>query len=177
MISANRVAKIPAGLFFLALLCSPSLAAAQGKQAQVEELFQLMRMEQTYAKMMDTVMKQTKSSVMQQVLGRQVPPGLEADIEQLQNEVGDILMRYMGWNALKSDYVRLYAEAFSEQELTAILAFYRTPAGQALIERQPLLMDRSSEVVQRKMVEAGPAVQAKMAEWAERIRARQAPRQ
>ena len=39
-------------------------------------------------------------------------------------------------------YVRLYKETFSEEEVKGMLAFYRTPSGQAVIHKMPLLMQK-----------------------------------
>ncbi len=160
----------------LAFLSMAAPSSAQDRTAKAEELFKLMRMEETFAQLMDTVTQQTKASVLSQLTGRQIPPELEADVDQLQTEVNDLLMQYMGWNVLKPEYARMYADAFTDQELDAILAFYRTPGGQAFVTKQPVLIQRSSELVQRKIAEASPALQAKLASWTEKMKAKTAPR-
>ena len=41
---------------------------------------------------------------------------------------------------LKPIYIKLYTEYFTEEEVEALTAFYRTPAGQSLITKMPQLM-------------------------------------
>ncbi len=161
----------------LALLCLPVLADQASKEAKVEELFKLMRLERALNQTMEIVMGQMKASAMQRLLGLNMPGELQQEVELLQREMGTVLDRHMGWNAIKADYLQIYGEAFSEEELDAILAFYRTPAGQALVERQPQMMERSAVVVQRKMEQATPEVQAMLAAWMEKMKARTPPRQ
>ena len=38
--------------------------------------------------------------------------------------------KHIGWHALKEDIVQMYMQAFTEQELETINAFYITPARQ-----------------------------------------------
>lgn len=161
------------GVFLL--VCIPACADEAAKLAKTEELFKLMRMDQTLSQMMDMVMKQTQASTMQQLMGMNLPEHLTAEVEQLQRDVGTVLERYMGWDALKAEYGKLYAGAFSEVELDAIVAFYRSPAGQAMVARQPRLIEESSVIVQGKMAQAAPEVQALMAAWREKLKAKMAP--
>jgi hypothetical protein len=160
----------------VALLVVTTAVSAQTKVAKVEELFTLMRMEQTFSQLMDVIMEQTKSSVMSQLTGTRVPPEMQADVDQLQADVYQLLLKYMGWNQLKGEFTAMYAEAFTDEELDAILAFYRGPGGQAFVVKQPQLMQRSSEVSQRKMMEASPALQAVLAEWTQKMKAKTPPR-
>lgn len=161
------------GVFLL--VCIPARADEAGKLAKTEELFKLMRMDQMLSQMMDVVMKQTQASTMQRLMGMNLPAHLTAEVEQFQREVGAVLERHIGWDALKAEYGKLYAGAFSEEEIDAIVAFYRSPAGQAMVARQPQLMEQSSVIVQAKMEQAAPEVQVLMAAWMEKLKAMMAP--
>ncbi len=46
------------------------------------------------------------------------------------------------------EFAKAYAEHFSEQELRAILAFYRTPAGRKVISEEPKILDQGMGRVQ-----------------------------
>jgi hypothetical protein len=55
--------------------------------------------------------------------------------------LNDVLMAVM--TTMKPKMIalvsRVYAETYSEEELTGILAFYRSPAGQAMLKKTPVL--------------------------------------
>ncbi|MEA2934596.1 MAG: uncharacterized protein QOD74_1242 [Variibacter sp.] len=46
------------------------------------------------------------------------------------------------------EFSKAYAEHFSEQELRAILAFYKTPAGKKVITEEPKILDQGMTRVQ-----------------------------
>jgi hypothetical protein len=69
---------------------------------------------------------------------------------------------------MKPEYVRLYDEVYSDEEITGILAFYKSAAGQALIRKMPLLMTKSMEISQRHLSGLMPEIQRITKEAAEK---------
>lgn len=61
--------------------------------------------------------------------------------------------RYITWDKVVDDYVALYQETFSQAELEELVAFYRSPIGQRLVEEQSGLMARGARVGQDLMAE------------------------
>ena len=59
----------------------------------------------------------------------------------------------MSWDSLKADYARIYAEAFTEDELRQIITFYKTPAGQKAINKIPMLMGMGAALGQKRVQE------------------------
>ena len=58
------------------------------------------------------------------------------------------LGKYMSLQYLRNDLTRIYAEEFTEPELRALTAFYRTDVGQKSIAKLPILMKRGAELGQ-----------------------------
>ena len=54
--------------------------------------------------------------------------------------------RYMTWDAILPDLLKLYRETFTEAEVRELIAFYRTPTGQKSVEKLPELMERGAEI-------------------------------
>lgn len=50
--------------------------------------------------------------------------------------------------ALRQDVVKLYATAFTEQELKDTLAFYRSPTGKKLLSEEPNFVNRTMSTAQ-----------------------------
>jgi len=74
---------------------------------------------------------------------------------KLYSAVTDVL----SWEKLKPSYVNLYAAAYTEEQVDGILAFYKSPVGQALLEKTPELITKSSEIVNARMQDFGPRMQ------------------
>ena len=54
--------------------------------------------------------------------------------------------RYLTWDAMLPEMLRIYRESFTEAEIRKLIAFYRTPTGQKAVERIPELMQKGAAV-------------------------------
>ncbi len=74
------------------------------------------------------------------------------------------LAKYMSWEILKTDFVRIYSEEFTEKELRDMIAFYSTPTGAKAIEKIPILVAKGTELgvqrVMQNMAELAKLIQA-----------------
>ena len=70
----------------------------------------------------------------------------------------------MAWATLKNDFVTLYATTFTVEELDAMLAFYRSPLGQRLVERAPAITSRTMALTAERMEHLMPDLQRIVAE-------------
>jgi hypothetical protein len=56
---------------------------------------------------------------------------------------------------LEDRVIPIYVEHFTAEELEASIAFYRTPAGQSILQKMPVVMQESMEVGQQWGMELG----------------------
>ncbi len=49
------------------------------------------------------------------------------------------LTKHMSYSSLKEDFITIYVDAFTEEELDEITAFYRTPTGRKMARKMPEL--------------------------------------
>jgi hypothetical protein len=64
----------------------------------------------------------------------------------------------LGWKAIEPSIVDLYAKNFTEQELDAIVAFYKTPAGLALIAKIPWIDSQVQQLAQSRLTILQPQI-------------------
>lgn len=97
--------------------------------------------------------------------------------EEFQDELKAHLERYMGWVEVREFVIARYAAAFTEEDLKAILAFYRSPAGVKVLNHMERLKEegfyagveaaRSNlEELRFKMLEEGQRAAAESAKGA-----------
>ena len=67
-------------------------------------------------------------------------------------------------------YVRIYTESFTEDEVSGMISFYRTPIGQAAIHKMPLLMQKTMMEVQKSMAGTAPQMQKAQEEFLAEIK-------
>lgn len=146
------------------------------KRANIEELLSLMKVDRTVEQMLPQVQR-----MMAQAMQSSIPTGIRdsqdkaTDIGELQNRVFALMKEKLTYANMKPDYVRLYDETFSAGEIAGILAFYKTPAGQAYLDKLPLLSAKSVELAQRMMTSLIPEIQKMTAAWTEEMKKKDKP--
>jgi len=145
-------------LMVLTVGCCCARADEASKRAKAEQLFILLRM--------DTMMDQLLSGVRKQV--QQITesmPGADTATPEQKKQIADFQQRVMdtvngkiGWKALEPDFINLYASTYTEEELDGIVAFYKSPVGQKMIEKTPELTTKSTQITQQKMTELQPVL-------------------
>jgi hypothetical protein len=71
----------------------------------------------------------------------QANPLLSRDLNEVTNKLRIELAPRRA--ELDADVIRIYAQAFTEQELRELLAFYKSPLGKKLVDQEPKILDNS----------------------------------
>lgn len=73
--------------------------------------------------------------------------------------VDSFLMKYkkiirdeLSWEKMMPSYIRIYRETFTEKELNDLIAFYESPTGKMFVKKTPVILEKTSSVMQQKMV-------------------------
>ncbi len=156
--------KLP--LYLLAIALPFTCIAAEGTapiRPDVEELLSVSRVESLLADNLKAV-EEMISTGMSQQMSQQFAgqPELLAKQKEIQSKAIALLKEGMSWAALKGDFAKIYADTFSEEEIKGLIAFYKSPVGQAFVTKQPELMRGAMEVSQKRMMEMMPKLQALM---------------
>lgn len=138
------------------LLLMPHSAGAADEEARalVEELLTVSNTKQ----MLEQSFAQAKQMAVAQVQQRDIP---EEDVEETQAITAglmDIMEQEMSWESFKDDFVDIYLAVYTKEEIKGLLDFYKSPLGQKFLNKMPELLNKSFEIMQRRM----PAIQAKV---------------
>ena len=147
--------KIAAASIVLIILLLPGARGDQSsKMLKIDEMFKITKVDQ----MQQQVMDQMRSMMAAQMAKAGATPEAKAQAEEFQRKFGVMIADRMSWQKMKPMYVKIYDETFTEEELTGILDFYRSPPGQALIGKMPALMSKSMALAQQAMGDLMPEV-------------------
>lgn len=105
-----------------------------------------------------------KQMQMTQLKRMKLPGGATDKAQAVQQKIMDFLAKEMSWDKLKDDYISIYAETFTEEELKGLIEFYKSPVGQKFIQKTPELMKRSMEITQKQMADIMPKIREIMKE-------------
>lgn len=144
----------------LTLLCtlfiiSTAAASAESHRQAVEELLAISRVDQMLEPMMDNVM-----SVMQQQMSQvNIPEDKKPIVDKYNQKIIETLRHEMRWENMQEDFVALYLEAYSEEELRGLADFYKSPLGQKMLDKMPELMQASMQISQGLLQQTLPKIQ------------------
>jgi uncharacterized protein len=127
---------------------APSSPPSEASIKQLLELAQARKLIDSVMGQMDNLMQQ---SIAQATRGQQIPPKVQKDIDQRRAETVAMMKELLDWSKLEPMYLRVYQKTFSQQEVDGMIAFYKTPAGQAVIAKMPVVMQNTIEEMQQMM--------------------------
>lgn len=157
---------IAIGVAVLCLSVPGSHAQADAaKRAKVEQLFTVMRLDHTMDQIMTAIQQQT-SAVLRSAPGyAQMTPQQKRISQQFQSKVMALATQSVGWKAMEPEMVTLYASTYSEQEIDGLLAFYKSPVGQTMLEKTPELTQKSMAIAQQRAGALQPRLQQLLVEF------------
>jgi hypothetical protein len=132
----------------LALACAPANAqqpaakpASAASIAAAKEILEMKHANAMYAQAVPSIVEQTKTSIMQNNLNYQ------KDL----NEVAVIVAQGLAGREkeIGEGMAKVYAEAFTEQELKDLVTFYKSALGQKLLVAEPQAIQSSIEYMKQ----------------------------
>jgi len=120
------------------------------------ELLQTMKVDQLLEQSLDNV-KNMQAQIMKQTIQNAKD---QTSALKIQNKVMDLMKKEWSWENLKPEFVKLYADTFSEDELKGLINFYKSPVGQAFIKKQPEMQQKSMIMVQQLIMRVMPKLKA-----------------
>jgi uncharacterized protein len=154
-------------LLLALVICLPLTAHADeaSRRAKAQEMLTLLHMDRLMDQMMNGVTEQM-SAMTKQLGGNNLKPQDQAKIDEFQKKVFQLVQSQMSWKALEPDYIDIYAKNFTDEQLDAILAFYKSPAGVALVEKLPTLTTQGMQLAQTKMAALQPQLKQMVEDFA-----------
>ena len=147
---------------FLLLACtlavSLSVHAAPASRESIETLLTVTEMKKTYESSFVAMKASMDKAFANMPQTQQMTPEQRQRFDASQERVFALMRDELSWDKLKPDFEQLYLDTFSQEEIDGMLAFYRTPAGRAVIEKMPQLLGRSMQVTQVRMQKLMPQI-------------------
>lgn len=136
------------------VLAAAAPAAAQpepsaGELALVREFLEVTRTSENFTRTME--------AMLQSGMGEDLPPEF-ADVMR------EFFAEHFRYEELEPGFIRMYTDLFTEEEMRALIAFYRTPVGQRMVELTPEIAARTQQITSELMEEAMPELMELMME-------------
>jgi hypothetical protein len=145
-----RMFRITMGIAAAALVVGAAWADDASRTAKAEELMQLTNSDQSLKQMVDHARDITKA----QTAKTELPDELKDQAQQIQDKMAQAIADHLNWDKLKPAFLKLYTDTFTEEELDGMIAFYKSPAGKAVLAKMPALTPKWVQTVQSAMRDA-----------------------
>jgi len=149
------------------LLCMGrvSFADEASKRAKIDEMFTLMQMQRTLDQLAEQQAAQMKKVMPALLQGQNISADDQKTVDAFMDRLSGMVRDSISWEKLKPQYVDLYAKTYDETTVDGMLAFYRSPAGQTMVAKQPELISQSQSITQAQLMELQPKMRAAFAEF------------
>jgi len=121
------------------------------KTAKIEEIFRLTKTDQLQKQIMTQM-----SAMMQKQVAGDLTEQERTAAAGVMDKVMALVSEKMSWDQMKPEFIKLYDETFTENEISGILLFYQSDAGHAMLEKMPALMTNAMALPQKRMIEIKP---------------------
>ena len=145
-------------LFVIEICVMPLWASDETRRATAEELLNVMEVRQSVEQSF-ALIKQMLPGQVEKMTTATGETNISSSLSSKTVEMMDVMFSEMSWDKMKEQYIDLYAQTFTEDEMKGIIAFYKSPAGQSFIKKQPELMKKSMEMSQKMMSKLVPKIQ------------------
>ena len=139
-------------LFLLTVTCLIAQAAdSVPTEASVRELLVAthgQKMVDEIIPQMDAMMQKGLAEALK---GQTISPAAQKMIEQNRASTMAMMKEELAWSKLEPIYMRVYQKSLTQEEVNGIIAIYKTPAGQAMITKMPIIMQNTMAELQTTM--------------------------
>jgi uncharacterized protein len=131
----------------------------QATKEQVTKLFEVMRLRQQMDSMMkmipamaqQTAQQQQKAMLDQLGGSSKLTPEQQAKVNEMTTRILDKAIASYPTDGILADATAVYQRHISREDADAMIAFYSSPAGQHLLDAQPVIMHEYMPMVMERM--------------------------
>lgn len=145
-------------IVILLSIATTAMAAPAGENS-IKQLLVVTQAQKLADNMQTQINSQMNNMIQQALKGKTPNAKQQKAISNMKNKVTAFMQKEFAWEKLEKMYIRLYKESFTEEEVTGMLSFYKTTAGKAVINKMPVLMQKSMQEIQGMISESIPQMQ------------------
>jgi hypothetical protein len=141
--------------FLLVVFCAGLTQAASPSDSSINELMKAMQLEallnQALKQMDEGMSKGMEQGLQKSIQGQELNPAQKAAVEKFRTKFQSTVKDELAFSKVKDIYQQSYRETFTQEEVDAITAFYKSPAGRAITEKYPTAMQKANNLMQARI--------------------------
>lgn len=135
----------------LAAMCTIPAWASPAKDATIEKLLVLTEAQKSADAAVADADAFIQSTVQPMSEQTNIPAERRQAMKTCLDDYRKMIRENLSWEALKPEYIRIYRETFTEEELLDLNTFYESPTGRMLVQKTPLLENKMGALMEQRM--------------------------
>ena len=140
-------------------LITPVAMATQPSDDSVRELMEITDARELMEGAMAQADQMMRATMEQTMQGKEISTEDRKVLDDMRAQMVTVLEEELGWAALEPMFIDVYQRSFSQSEVDAMLEFYNSDAGKAVVAKMPLVMQNTMGVMQQRMMSMAPRLQ------------------
>jgi uncharacterized protein len=103
-------------------------------------------------------------AIKRSLAGRVPTPEQQAILDDAKARSIAVMQAELQWEKLEPRYIEIYQKSFTNEEISGMLTFYRSSAGQAVINKLPVVMEHTMGLLQDFLQRTAPQIRQIQAE-------------
>jgi uncharacterized protein len=124
---------------------------APPSDASIGELTTLSHSHEMYRGMQSQLDAMISSSMKEASRGQSITPERQAVLDRMRAKIVAAFNDIFNAEAMENLKLRIYQATYTQDEVDGLIAFYKSPAGQALVNKNPLLMQNTMDEMKALM--------------------------
>ena len=147
----------PTAALILFVLASSLAARADdaSHRAKAQEMMSILQSQQMVKNVADGLKNQFTEAG-KNVIGVNPTAEKQAHAAEFVKRAGQMIDTQMSWSVLQPAFTDIYVKNFTEEQLNGIIAFYKSPAGLALLTTMPTVNNQISQFGNQKINDLKP---------------------
>lgn len=125
-------------------------------EASIHQLLEVTNVHKLLDDMIPQLDAMMQKAMAESLKGQTISPEAQKLIDQSHANAMEVMRDELSWSKLEPLYVRVYQKSLTQEEVTGMIALYQTPAGHAMINKMPAIMQNTMAEMQARM---GPMMQ------------------
>lgn len=152
--------KLP--LIAILFVASFACHGAQPTVDSIETLLKMTKVESLLDTMYGQMEQMMRQGMTQAVAGKNLSAEQQRVLETAPRQFAAVMKSELSWASLKPIYLDIYRATFTQDEVNGMIAFYRTPAGAATINKMPVVLQKANAAMQGRLPSLVQKMQAAM---------------
>ncbi|MBR7069308.1 MAG: DUF2059 domain-containing protein [Oxalobacter sp.] len=134
-----------------AAMCTIPAWASPAKDATIEKLLVLTGAQKSADTTVTDADAFIQSTIQPMTEKASIPAEQQQAVKSCLVNYRKMIHETLNWEALKPEYMRIYRETFTEEELQGLNAFYESPTGKMLLQKTPILGSKMNALMEQRM--------------------------